>query len=261
MKNIQAESGRCLRLAKSKMYQPNKHYIMKKLLLVALLFAAVHTNAQSKNTPESADIPFIEVTGRAEKEVAPDIIYVGITLSDKITGKGAEYTIGEQENRLKKLIAGLNIDMSNLVLASASTNTIVKKEKEKGVAQRKEYIVKLSNAGQVNQLFEGLYNNEIKDARVTKVDHTRIVELNKETRISAIKAAKDKATYLLEAIGEQIGKPLEITEKGQVDYNSGSSNMSNSVNYYSIGGGDAEENTEFKKIKIVFEYFIKYSIK
>jgi uncharacterized protein YggE len=233
---------------------------MKKIFLTALLFAAVQTSVQSQTALPKSELPYIEVTGHAEKEVAPDIIYVNINLSDKITSKGSEYTIGDQESRLKKLVADLNIDAANLVLANASTSAIIKKEKEKGVAQRKEYMLKLTSAGQVNQLFEGLYNNDIKDARITKVDHTRIVEFNKETRISAIKAAKDKAIYLLEAIGEQIGKPLEVTEQGQIGYNSAFANTVSLSNSYSIGGGN-EDNLEFKKIKIVFEYFIKYSIK
>jgi uncharacterized protein YggE len=232
---------------------------MKKLLFAAMLFAVIQTSVQSQTTAAKSEVPYIEVIGRAEKEVVPDIIYIGITLSDKITSKGAEYTIDDQENRLNKLVKDLTIDPANLVLADASSITILKKQKEKGVAQRKEYVLKLSSATQVNQVFEALYTNDIKDALITKVEHTKMVEFNKETRINAIKAAKDKAIYLLEAIGEQIGKPLEITESGEIGYNS-SPIRSNVVNYYSIGGG-GEENLEFKKIKIVFEYFIKYSIK
>lgn len=232
---------------------------MKKFLLAALFFAAVQTSVQSQIVAEKNEVPYIEVTGRAEKEVVPDIIYIGITLSDKITGKGAEYTIDDQENRLKKMISDLNIDAANLVLAGASSNTIVKKQKDKGVAQRKEYLLKLSTAAQVSQVFEALYNNDIRDAIITKVDHTKIVELNKETRINAIKAAKDKAIYLLEAIGEQIGKPLAIAET-TTGSDSNAITRSQLVNYYTVGGGE-EENLAFKKIKITFEYAVRYAIK
>lgn len=69
-----------------------------------------------------SEIPFIEVIGRAEKEVVPDVIYVGISLSDKISGKGAEYTIDDQETRLKKLVKEINVDIGNLVLADASSS-------------------------------------------------------------------------------------------------------------------------------------------
>ena len=83
--------------------------------------------------------------------------------------------------------------------------------------------------------------------------------LRKEVRIAAVKAAKDKAIYLLEAIGEQPGKPLEITE--QTNSYSRANIMSN-VFIPSDSAGDINTDAlDFKKIKVSFSYFIKYSIK
>ena len=50
-----------------------------------MLFIAIQANAQF-DEPKKNETPFIEVTGTAEKEVVPDIIYISITLYDKIEG-------------------------------------------------------------------------------------------------------------------------------------------------------------------------------
>lgn len=232
---------------------------MKKFLLATVFCTVLCFNSNAQENTNKQDIPYIDVSGTAEQEIVPDIIYIGITLSDKLTSKGAEYTLNDQENRLKKIVKDLGVDMSNLVLADASSNVIIKKQKEKGVSQTKDYLLRLSSAAQVSQVFEALYENDIKEAGITKIDHTKITEVRKQTRINAIKAAKDKATYLLDAIGEQLGKPLSISEVDHVNTNV-LYTRSNLVNYYNVGGGP-EENLAFKKISISYEYFIRYSIK
>jgi uncharacterized protein YggE len=230
---------------------------MKKLLFAAMLFVAVQANAQTVNEKET---PFIEVTGTAEKEVVPDIIYISITLYDKIEGK-ATYSLDDQEENLKKVLKNLNIDLSNLSLSGANSDVIMKRQKEKGVAQRKDYMLKVSTAAQVNQVFEALYNNNIKEASIARVDHSQITDLRKEVRISAIKAAKEKAIYLLEAIGEQPGKPLIITEEKSNNYLA--QNFSNTVNRYNadMPADGSNEGIDFQKIKIRFSYYVQYGIK
>lgn len=227
---------------------------MKKLLFAAMLFAAVHMNAQTVNDKET---PFIEVTGTAEKEVVPDMIYISITLYDKIEGK-ATYSLDDQEENLKKALKNLNIDLSNLSLSGANNDVIMKRQKEKGVAQRKDYILNVSTAAQVNQVFEALYNNNIKEASIVRVDHSKIDVLRKEVRVEAIKAAKDKATYLLEAIGEQPGKPLVITEN-QISNSNGYLGANVYIPNNDTAGGS--DGIDFQKIKIKFSYYVKYAIK
>ena len=53
----------------------------------------------------------------------------------------------------------------------------------------------------------------ISKAFVSKYSHSKMDEYKKQIKINAIKAAKEKATYLLEAIGEKSGKAINIEEK------------------------------------------------
>src|SRR5690606_19715934 len=43
-------------------------------------------------------------------------------------------------------------------------------------------------------------------------------ELEKELKIQAIKDAKARATYMAEALGDQVGKALSVSESGYVNY-------------------------------------------
>lgn len=227
---------------------------MKKLLFTLTLLAAITSFAQSYEP--KPEIPYIEVNGTAEKEVVPDIIYVSIALTDKVVNKDT-YTISAQEEKLKKALQGLGIDLKNLTLADASSDVIMHKRREKGVAQRQEYLLKLSTASEVTRVFEMLHDNDIKEATISRVDHSKMDELRKEVRINAIKAAKDKATYLLEAIGQQPGKPLIVREEMGMPYRA---NMYSNVSFDAAAMGRQEE-TDFRKIKIQFSYYVKYEIK
>jgi hypothetical protein len=93
--------------------------------------------------------------------------------------------------------------------------------------------------------------------------------LRKEVKILAIKAAKDKADYLLTAINEQTGKPLVVKEN-EILPNRTLSNVNvrggrSSETEYFVDGMKmkSEENNEiqFQKIKIQTSIYVKFSIK
>lgn len=221
--------------------------------ITALAFAVCFSaNAQFNDEPKD-NTPHIEVYGTAEKEIVPDMIYISIVLQEKLNGK-ADYTIANQETKLKKALQGIGIDLKDLSLADASSEIIKYKRKDKGIEERQEYLLKVSTADEVRKVFEALHNNDIKEASISRVDHTQIDVLRKDVRISAIKAAKEKATYLLQAIGEQPGKPLVITEETNREIPQ-YSNVALPKDYEPGGG------TDFKKIKIKFSYYVKYAIK
>jgi len=228
---------------------------MKKLITLLALSIALTTQAQTTKTEEK---PYIEVTGTAEKEVVPDIIYITITLKDKLVNKDS-YTVIQQETKLKQALQQTGIDLKNLSLSDANRNIIVYKRKEKGVEETKEYSLKVSTATEVTKVFEALNNINIKEAEISKTDHSQMDLLRKEVRIAAIKAAKDKAAYLLQAIGEEPGKPLIIHENSAEEVPRGRSNVSSNVSYKK--DEYALPDVSFKTIKIEFSYYVKYAIK
>jgi len=239
---------------------------LKQLLTMAFLLTTILTFGQTNNLkPEEQ--PYIEVTGTAEQEVTPDEIYIGIVIREKYVGK-AKVTIEEQEEKLKAVVKSLGIDLTNLYLSDANADYVKIRWQKKDVLTKKDYILKVSNATTVGKVFQELEKLEITDALISKVSHSKIDSLKKEVRIMAIKAAKNKADYLLTAIGEQTGKPLIITENPQTIYRSeyqylATRNVSSVASTF-VGGyqsKDKDNEIEFQKIKLTTSIYVKFLIK
>lgn len=226
---------------------------MKKTILLILLSFNYFTFSQNSKQTE---LPFIEVTGTAKREIEPNLIYISITLTEKsIDNK--KFSIEAQEKELQKILVELNIPSSKLTLADYNSSILTVKRKEIGFKQSKQFTLILETAKQVSELFEKLFNANIKEADVFKIDHTDIVKFNKEVRIDAIKAAKDKAEYITNAVGNKIDKPLEIIELGATDMNYYRGNLNT---FYSQNVETNSSSSEFKKILITFSFKVKYQI-
>jgi uncharacterized protein len=217
-------------------------------------------------TERACDQPYIEVSGTAEKDVIPDEIYIGITIKEKYVNR-EKITIEEQEGKLKLLIQSLNIDMSNLSISDADADYVRVSWQKKDVLTKKNYSLKVSDAASVSKVFQGLDNLEITEANIDKVKYSKIDSLRKEVRILAIKAAKDKADYMLAAIGEKTGKPLIINENVTLPTSNvvGSMRGQRSAgNVIYIDGIKVKENEEneiqFEKIKIQISIYVKFGI-
>ena len=178
-------------------------------IIAALLSSAPLTLFSQATQPEPQ--PYIEVTGTAEKEVVPDEIYIAITLKEKYANK-VKVTIEDQETKLKESLQKIGIGPGQLYLSDADASYVKVNWKTKDVLTQKDYTLKVSDAPAVGKVFQELEKLDIKDAGIAKVNHSKMDELRKEVRIMAIQAAKEKAVYLLAAIGQQAGKPLVITE-------------------------------------------------
>jgi hypothetical protein len=204
------------------------------------------------------------VTGTAEMEVIPDEIYIGIIIREKYINKG-KVTIEEQEAKLKTAIKSLGIDLANLNLTDANADYVKIRWQKKDVLTKKDYTLKVSTAATVGLVFLELEKLEITEAYISKVNHSKMDSLRKEIKINAIKAAKDKADYLLTAIGEQTGKPLLITENENEPTNHYVRGVRSDGNVTFIDGIIAKypnnEEIEFQKIKIRSSIYAKFSIK
>lgn len=237
--------------------------LIKQVLLLVL--TSVVYVSQGQNTIEEK--PFIEVTGIAEQEIVPDQIYISIIIREKYENK-EKVTIESQEEKLKELLKEIKIPTSDLSLSDANADFVKVKFRTKDVLTKKDYILKVSSATSVGQVFLQLEKLEINDASISKVSHSKIDSLRRENRITAIKAAKRKADYLLNAIEEVTGKPLIVREKNTGNYESNYRNtpvqISSYANTRSLDDGDKttdNEEIQFKKIKIQSSIYVKFLIK
>lgn len=231
-----------------------------KLSLIACFLFGLQVAAQQLPEPK----PFIEVTGNSETEIVPDIIELAITLQEYTEGKN-KMEISRQEEELKKNLKDLGIDLKNLTLLTAYADYQRIRMMKKDVVNSKKYLLKVSSADMVGKVYERLDKMNVHDARLTKLDHSQILELQKQNRIKAIKAAREKAEYLLNAIGHKPGAALQVNE-GE-NWVEGSEQgprplYKNAIQAYGNDGMlNEDESISIRKIKIRSGVMVRFEIK
>ncbi len=235
---------------------------MKKLIALLFIFC-FSISLKSQNTLEN-NKPFIEVTGIGETEVVPDEIYITITLMERPENR-EKLSIEKQEESLKQAVKELGIELTNLTLSEAYADFRKIKTLKKDVIISKSYVLKINTAALLGRVYAKLDKINAYDAYISKVTHSKIIQLTKENRIKALKAAKEKIDYLLTSVGQQPGAALQISETGndvfqpfQNNYRMAAKSVSNMGGTYLDDSADSE--IEFKKIKITSSFLVKYEI-
>ena len=178
---------------------------MKKMMLLATAFVlvALSVSAQQAETFPS----YIEVNGVAEKEIAPNEIYLSITINER-DSKG-KISIDEQQRDMVAVLKKLGVKPAEQLKMLDLTSSYFKRGNALAKAQ---YELKLSSATEVARVWRALDELGISQVTVQKVSHTDIETLKKEVRADAMRAARDNARALAEAIDQKAGKCFWIAD-------------------------------------------------
>jgi uncharacterized protein YggE len=228
---------------------------MKKItFLFTLIGAALFLNAQN----QMQEKPYIEIVGTSEISIVPNQIFIGISLSEN-TDKSSK-SIEQQEQNLIAELKKSGINTDKLVVSDASAYYGKSGWISKDVVKSKNYELEVSSATEAGKTFEALSKLDIKNANITRTDHTQMEEYKKQGRIEAIQAAKTKANYLLQAIGEELGMPLVINEQ-ENGYRPQLMRASNVMMDYKGAYENGNEMVDdFKKIVIRTSIYTKWQI-
>lgn len=178
---------------------------MKKMMLVLATLMVVAASASAQQT--EAFPSYIEVTGVAEKEVAPNEIYLSITINER-DSKG-KISVDEQQREMLAALKKLGVKPDSQLKMVDLTSSYFKR----GNAQAKaQYELKLGSAVEVAKVWRALDGLGISQVTVTKVSHTDLEKFKAETRTEAIRAARDNARALAEAIDQKAGKCFWIAD-------------------------------------------------
>ena len=211
--------------------------------------------AQSQISPQP-EPNYIDVRGTAKLLIVPDQIFLSITLMERMDSR-EKVTITEQESALRSGLLRAGVDLNKLSLADADASYVLIKRKQKDVITRKEYTLEVGDAEVLGRVYDQLDSVQIHHVSIVKLSHTKLDSLQKSVRISAIQAAKDKADYLLNAIGEKTGKPLIIREEGSPEV----MQMRSNVVYNKSGYVEASQPImQFKKIELQSTIYAKFAI-
>jgi len=234
---------------------------MKAIQIIIILFLSSTTFSQTIKENK----PFIEVTGRAELEISPDEIYLDISLKENIKN-GKKTTLDELENCLKEELELIGVPKECLFISDI--NSVIAKTGwwSKEILSTGKYSLKITSPEKLKEAFKIFKKLKITDTRITKATHSKLAHYKKENRIAAIKAAKEKADYLLNAISANTGKPLKVNEANHDLQNFAQLNYINSKpNRYESSISKSKTFTEgivqFENIKLTSSIYVVFEIK
>ena len=238
---------------------------MKKLFLaLTASFGMLMLNAQTlDNTIKQRTI---NVNGSAQMEITPDEIYVQIELREYDRKNGDKVDIETIRNQFLAAAKSMGIADTNVVVQGYSgwdgNYWWYKKNKKKNPDMNAgiNYEVKVKTVDEMDQLVDKLDDEATQNFSISRVWHSKMEELKKQLKIQAVKAAKEKAGYLAEAIGEHVGQALTINDPNE--------NTPYPQPYYAnkmmvaqAADGSAPMNVDFKKIKLQFDVNVIFELK
>jgi len=229
--------------------------------LIALAFVALFSvNAMAQQVDLRKKIT---VSGTAEEEVTPDIIYISISLKEYLKDGNSKkrVEIGDLEKQLYLAIQDAGISKENLTISNLSGYNTTEKKKNPDFLASKQYRLKVNDLNKWNAIEEAIDPKGIAYTNIDSYDYSKIESLKKELKIKALLAAKAKAAYLVEALGSQLGSVIDIQEQNnesfpQPIYRSMMA-KSSVLNEVAI----SSPNIDFKKIKLSYVMNTVFEIK
>ena len=227
---------------------------MKKLILIAAVaLMALPAAAQVQEAFPS----YIQVNGRAEKEITPDEFYLSVIINER-DSKGKISVESQQRDMiaaLKRL--GVNVE-KQLKVANLSSEFF---KKNASVATAK-YQLQLGSSAEVNKVWQALDGLGISNVSILKVSHSKIEQYKEQVRIEAMQNAKKSASTLAEAVGQTIGKCFYIYDSNSDMmprfYNNAVVMRSMKASADMAEGAVADEPLDFKTIKLEYNVQAKF---
>jgi len=226
-----------------------------------LIFAAAKAQTVVNPYPKT-----ITVTGSAEMEIVPDEIYVSIDLKEYDKKGQGKISIEKIRQDFLAAVRSLGTADSNVSVAAYdgyNNPWLRKKNKKDELYASITYQVKLKTAAQVDQLVDKLDDNATQNFYISKTSHSKLEEFKKNLKMQAVKAAKEKANYLAEAINEQVGVAVTINEPMEyyqpyVSFGYASKRvMSAQVDQ----SANDQPQADFKKMKLKYDVTVVFALK
>ena len=240
--------------------------LSKTLLISTLIFTSAFVSNAQQVIMEKPLVKKIEVTGSAEQEVLPDEIFVTVSLREYFKDKDNKNKIDIMvlEKQLQKAVEEAGIPKENFTIGTISGNREWwGKKKPTTFLESKSYIIKVPNLYKIDGIISKVDDKGIAFTNIDRYEFSKIEQLRKEIKIKALQAAKEKAKYLLEGIGEQMGEALDIIEIDQ-SYTPQpvySNMMMRSARVEVASDAMPESNVDVQKIKVRYEMKASFRIK
>lgn len=225
---------------------------IKVLLFAISLLATLSLQAQTNGR-------YIEVTGTSEMEIVPDKIHYLIEIreyfKEEFDGKSKpeEYRtkvpLAEIEQGLREALANSGIPQN--AIRTQEIGDYWRQQGQDFLVSKKFDII-LTDFNQINEIVKRIDTKGIHTMRIGELENNDMPAYHQKGKIEALKAARRKATYLVEALGKRLGEVIRIVEKdsGNVSPFAQSNVMSS----------DAASFDNFRTIKKNYSMLVRFEI-
>ena len=207
---------------------------------------------------------YIEVTGSSETEIIPDEIHFMITIKEywqeefEKKSKPEDYQtkvpVNEIEHNLMSALKQAGIAPSDIQTKEVGDYW---RERGKDFLISKTFDIKLQNPDQINRIIQTVNTKGIQSMNIGELKNKDLQEYRKQGKIEALKAARQKADYLVAAMGQKLGNVLRIVEPEERSFSSfqPQSAMSN------VAIPSYDSNPEnFRTIKLRYQMTARFEI-
>ena len=237
---------------------------MKKIIFIVFTILTLNSFSQT-GEKNFIDQNYIEVTGKAEMEIVPNEIYLKIIVNEKDL-KGKQELEEVEKSMIEKLSEiGINIS-KQLAIRDIASNFQKYWLKGSEINSVKEYQLKVENSKIAGQVIRELESLGLSNISIDKIEHSEIQKFRTEVKIMAMKAAKEKAISLTNAIDQNIGKAIYIQEMNNQVYNALQGRVAGLSNIVVTGYGYSDKSKmeqteiEFEKIKLEYSILARFEI-
>lgn len=148
---------------------------------------------------------YIQVYGRAEKEIVPDEFYLQIVINER-DSKG-KISVESQQRDMIAALKRMGVDVDKQLKVANLSSEFFKRKTSVATAK---YQLQLGSSAEVARTWQALDELGISNVSILKVSHSEIDRYREEVRVEAIRNARANAATLAEAIGQKVGRCFYI---------------------------------------------------
>lgn len=175
------------------------------------------------------------------------------SLPEYMDGK-KKITIDQLENQLEGAVKDAGIAKEDFTVNNVSAwNNTYNKKKTPDFLASKQYGLRVRDLNKYNQIINKIDPKGIQSTNVDSYDYSKIEDVKRELKVKALLSAKEKAAYLLSAIGDKVGDAISITEIDNGNYVAPRPVMYKMAMSAAAAPSPAESDIDFKNIKLSFQ--------
>jgi len=172
---------------------------------------AIPQSGQVQYQPMNPNDSYIEVTGKSVRKVTPDRIYLSISISEKDFRNRDLVSLEKDMIRALKKV-GIDVE-KDLKVSDMSSNFRKYWYGRQDVRVSRDYQLLTRDASTAGKAIMALEEMGISNVNLEKAEYSGIEKLKLEVKVEAVKAAREKALMMTEAIGQTLGPAFYISDQ------------------------------------------------